>query len=115
MSKRKYHFIIPVDDEWNKPLEEGAFDVQTHLLHGLIHCNGFGHLVCELKGVLSTFVVERLWISGIVSAQLFMPGKSQWRICPRSMRWISDCFMELLMGAPGLVDGDIDSIMGALG
>lgn len=39
-------FIIPVDDEWNKPLEEGAFDVQTHLLHGLIHCNGFGHLVC---------------------------------------------------------------------
>ncbi|KZV49766.1 PHD finger protein MALE MEIOCYTE DEATH 1 [Dorcoceras hygrometricum] len=46
VSKRKYHFIIPVDDEWNKPLDEGAFDIQSHLLHGLIHCNGFGHLLC---------------------------------------------------------------------
>ncbi|KAL2241114.1 PHD finger protein MALE MEIOCYTE DEATH 1 [Sesamum indicum] len=46
VSKRKYHFIIPGHDEWNKPLNEGAFDLQTHLLHGLIHCNGFGHLIC---------------------------------------------------------------------
>lgn len=46
VSKRKYHMIIPVDDEWNKPLDEGVFDLQTHLLHGLIHCNGFGHLIC---------------------------------------------------------------------
>ncbi|KAI8536548.1 hypothetical protein RHMOL_Rhmol10G0265900 [Rhododendron molle] len=38
--------IIPVDDEWDKPLDEGVFDLQTHLLHGLIHCNGFGHLIC---------------------------------------------------------------------
>ncbi|KAK6913510.1 Zinc finger, PHD-finger [Dillenia turbinata] len=46
VSKRKYHLIIPVDDEWNEPLDDGAFDVQTHLLHGLVHCNGFGHLLC---------------------------------------------------------------------
>ncbi|XAR73574.1 hypothetical protein NMG60_11007585 [Bertholletia excelsa] len=46
ITKRKYHMIIPVDEEWNKPLEEGVFDLQTHLLHGLIHCNGFGHLIC---------------------------------------------------------------------
>ncbi|KAL7192685.1 hypothetical protein ACSBR2_024493 [Camellia fascicularis] len=46
VSKRKYHLIIPVDDEWNKPLDDGVFDLQTHLLHGLIHCNGFGHLLC---------------------------------------------------------------------
>ncbi|XP_073041272.1 LOW QUALITY PROTEIN: PHD finger protein MALE MEIOCYTE DEATH 1-like [Primulina eburnea] len=46
VSKRKYHFIIPVDDEWNKSLDEGAFDLQSHFLHGLIHCNGFGHLLC---------------------------------------------------------------------
>ncbi|KAA8547684.1 hypothetical protein F0562_004113 [Nyssa sinensis] len=46
VSKRKYHMIIPVDDEWNKPLGDGTFDLQTHLLHGLIHCNGFGHLLC---------------------------------------------------------------------
>lgn len=45
MSARKYHMIIPVDDEWTKPLDEGVFDLQTHLLHGLIHCNGFGHLI----------------------------------------------------------------------
>ncbi|KAK3039344.1 hypothetical protein RJ639_028744 [Escallonia herrerae] len=45
VSKRKYHFIIPMDDVWNKPLNAGVFDLQTHLLHGLIHCNGFGHLL----------------------------------------------------------------------
>ncbi|CAH8257143.1 unnamed protein product [Arabidopsis lyrata] len=46
VSKRKYHFIIPNDSEWSLPLEEDAFDFQTHALHGLIHCNGFGHLLC---------------------------------------------------------------------
>lgn len=33
-------------DEWNKPLDDDVMELQTHLLHGLIHCNGFGHLVC---------------------------------------------------------------------
>ncbi|KAE8021934.1 hypothetical protein FH972_007781 [Carpinus fangiana] len=46
LSKRKYHLIIPADDEWNKPLVDDVMDLQTHLLHGLIHCNGFGHLLC---------------------------------------------------------------------
>jgi len=46
VSKRKYHFIIPLDSEWNKPLSDDVFEVQTHLLYGLIHCNGFGHLLC---------------------------------------------------------------------
>ncbi|CAM8954704.1 unnamed protein product [Rhodiola kirilowii] len=46
VSKRKYHVIIPADREWNKPLNEDALDDQSHLLHGLIHCNGFGHLIC---------------------------------------------------------------------
>ncbi|KAG2312598.1 hypothetical protein Bca4012_027155 [Brassica carinata] len=46
VSKRKYHFIVPVDTEWNLPLEDDVFDLQTHLLHGLIHTNGFGHLIC---------------------------------------------------------------------
>lgn len=46
VSKRKYHMIIPVDSEWSQKLEDGVCDLQTHLLHGLIHCNGFGHLLC---------------------------------------------------------------------
>ncbi|XP_027177678.1 PHD finger protein MALE MEIOCYTE DEATH 1 [Coffea eugenioides] len=46
VSRRKYHLIIPVDGKWNKPLGRDAFDLETHLLHGLIHCNGFGHLLC---------------------------------------------------------------------
>ncbi|XP_015869864.3 PHD finger protein MALE MEIOCYTE DEATH 1 [Ziziphus jujuba] len=46
VSKRKYHLVIPTDTLWNKPLDDGVFDIQTHLLHGLIHANGFGHLVC---------------------------------------------------------------------
>lgn len=50
VSKRKYHMVIPVDTEWNKPLDDGVFDVQNHLLHGLIHSNGFGHLLC-LNGI----------------------------------------------------------------
>ncbi|XP_071740348.1 PHD finger protein MALE MEIOCYTE DEATH 1-like [Rutidosis leptorrhynchoides] len=46
VSKRKYHFIIPIDNDWNKPIEDGVLDLQTHILHGLIHSNGFGHLLC---------------------------------------------------------------------
>ncbi|XP_028784612.1 PHD finger protein MALE MEIOCYTE DEATH 1-like [Neltuma alba] len=43
VSKRRYHFIIAAD---NKPLNEGSLDNQSHLLHGMIHCNGYGHLLC---------------------------------------------------------------------
>ncbi|WCJ25171.1 RING/FYVE/PHD zinc finger superfamily protein [Euphorbia peplus] len=44
--KRKYHVIIPIDRDWNRRLDDGVLDLHTHLLHGLIHCNGFGHLLC---------------------------------------------------------------------
>ncbi|KFK41037.1 hypothetical protein AALP_AA2G077200 [Arabis alpina] len=50
VSKRKYHFIIPIDTEWNVPLDDDVFDLQNHLLHGVIHTNGFGHLIC-INGV----------------------------------------------------------------
>ncbi|XP_027333697.1 PHD finger protein MALE MEIOCYTE DEATH 1 [Abrus precatorius] len=46
VSKRRYHFIIPMDNGWHKPLGEGVLDNQSHLLHGVIHCNGYGHLLC---------------------------------------------------------------------
>ncbi|KAJ0098994.1 hypothetical protein Patl1_20932 [Pistacia atlantica] len=46
VSKRKYHVIIPNDYHWNKHLKDDVFRVHNHLLHGLIHCNGFGHLLC---------------------------------------------------------------------
>ncbi|KAL1215232.1 PHD finger protein MALE MEIOCYTE DEATH 1 [Cardamine amara subsp. amara] len=46
VSKRKHHFIIPIDAEWSMPLDDDVFDLQTHLLHGVIHSNGFGHLIC---------------------------------------------------------------------
>ncbi|KAK9090678.1 hypothetical protein Sjap_023855 [Stephania japonica] len=45
VSKRRYHFVIPADDQWDKPLDEGVFECSTHLLQGLIHGNGFGHLI----------------------------------------------------------------------
>ncbi|KAL3629065.1 hypothetical protein CASFOL_027126 [Castilleja foliolosa] len=60
VSKRKYHLIIPRNDDWNNPLDEGAFDLQTHLLHGLIHSNGYGHLIC---------------INGIEGGSKFICGK----------------------------------------
>ncbi|KAL2926078.1 PHD finger protein MALE MEIOCYTE DEATH 1 [Bienertia sinuspersici] len=45
-SGTKYHLIIPHESEWNKQLNSDVLELQTHLLHGLIHCNGFGHLLC---------------------------------------------------------------------
>ncbi|KAL1308275.1 hypothetical protein HN51_050209 [Arachis hypogaea] len=66
VSKRRYHFIIPMDNWWNKPLPEDAIDNQDHLLHGVIHCNGYGHLVCinGIEGgskVLSGREIMDLW------------------------------------------------------
>ncbi|CAI9110381.1 OLC1v1010390C1 [Oldenlandia corymbosa var. corymbosa] len=46
VSNRKYHFIIPSYEEWNKPPSSDVLDLDSHLLHGSIHCNGFGHLLC---------------------------------------------------------------------
>lgn len=46
MSRRRYHLIIPKDGCWSRPLEERDLDEPNHLLHGLIHGNGFGHLIC---------------------------------------------------------------------
>ncbi|CDP05546.1 unnamed protein product [Coffea canephora] len=50
VSKRKYHLIIPEVDYWKKPLKDNFLDVRTHILYGLIHCNGYGHLIC-INGV----------------------------------------------------------------
>ncbi|KAL8141952.1 hypothetical protein V2J09_014984 [Rumex salicifolius] len=50
VSRKRYHFIIPADDNWKKPLNEEVLDIQNHLLHGMVHSNGFGHLLC-INGV----------------------------------------------------------------
>ncbi|KAM5561659.1 PHD finger protein MALE MEIOCYTE DEATH 1-like [Rosa sericea] len=52
VSKRKYHMIIPKDDCWTKPLDDSVLEDTKHLLHGMIHCDGIGHLLCinGLKG-----------------------------------------------------------------
>jgi hypothetical protein len=51
-------------------------DLQTHLLHGLIHCNGFGHL---------------LYINGIAGGSKHLRGKELmdlWdRICTKLRTW----------------------------
>ncbi|KAF8010046.1 hypothetical protein BT93_J0881 [Corymbia citriodora subsp. variegata] len=46
MSRWRYHLIIPKVGCWSRALEEGDLDAPNHLLHGLIHGNGFGHLIC---------------------------------------------------------------------
>jgi len=46
VSKRRYHFIIPREGERAKPMSGDILELDTHLLHGMIHCNGFGHLLC---------------------------------------------------------------------
>ncbi|ESW13928.1 hypothetical protein PHAVU_008G238400 [Phaseolus vulgaris] len=66
VSKRRYHFIIPMDSGWHKPLDEESIENQRHLLHGVIHCNGYGHLLCVngIEGgskVLSGREIMDLW------------------------------------------------------
>ncbi|KAG5052914.1 hypothetical protein JHK87_005112 [Glycine soja] len=66
VSKRRYHFIIPMDNGWHKPLDEDSIDNEKHLLHGVIHCNGYGHLLCvngieEGSKVLSGREIMDLW------------------------------------------------------
>lgn len=85
--------MIPTDDEWNKLLDDDVMELQTHLLHSLIHSNGFGHLVC---------------INGIEGGSKYL---SMWQI---QGQWILDCFMAFLMGTLGLVGGATDSAVEAL-
>ncbi|PKI71253.1 hypothetical protein CRG98_008353 [Punica granatum] len=46
VSKRRYHLIVPPECEWTEPMGDNMLELNTHLLHGMIHCNGFGHLLC---------------------------------------------------------------------
>ncbi|KAJ0076466.1 hypothetical protein Patl1_34654 [Pistacia atlantica] len=47
VSERQYHVIILHDNDWNnKHLKDDDIQKQNHFLHGLIHRNGFGHLLC---------------------------------------------------------------------
>lgn len=50
VSKRRYHLLIPANENWEKPLGSDSFEIDTHVLHGLIHCNGYGHLL-SINGV----------------------------------------------------------------
>ncbi|CAN0870527.1 PHD finger protein At2g01810 [Linum grandiflorum] len=43
--QKKYHIIISSHGGWNRQLEEEALNLQTHVLHGLIHCNRYIHLL----------------------------------------------------------------------
>ncbi|KAL3644740.1 hypothetical protein CASFOL_009920 [Castilleja foliolosa] len=43
--KRRYRFIIPVKQNRNMPLDEDFAEIHSNNLHGLIHCNGYGHLI----------------------------------------------------------------------
>lgn len=55
-----------MDNGWHKPLDEDSIDNEKHLLHGVIHCNGYGHLLCvngieEGSKVLSGREIMDLW------------------------------------------------------
>nr|XP_016459026.1 PREDICTED: PHD finger protein At2g01810-like [Nicotiana tabacum] len=52
VSNRRYHLVIPANENWEKPLGSDSFEISTHVLHGLIHCNGYGHLVSINNGVV---------------------------------------------------------------
>ncbi|CAM8946102.1 unnamed protein product [Rhodiola kirilowii] len=50
VSKRRYHLIVPEVGGWGECLKNGALSEGQHLLHGMIHCNGFGHLL-SMNGI----------------------------------------------------------------
>ncbi|KAK4350259.1 hypothetical protein RND71_029572 [Anisodus tanguticus] len=50
VSKRRYHLLIPANENWEKTLGSDSFEIDTNVLHGLIHCNGYGHLL-SINGV----------------------------------------------------------------
>ncbi|TVU45355.1 hypothetical protein EJB05_04868, partial [Eragrostis curvula] len=67
VSKRKFHFIIPKTVDWDHPsVANTLLRRSDHLLHGLIHSNGFGHLV-TIRGrdggstVLSGCQIMDIW------------------------------------------------------
>lgn len=66
VSKRRYHMIVPDEGSWGKCLREDALNVGQHLLHGMIHCNGFGHLL-SMNGVENS----RAFLSGDEIMELF--------------------------------------------
>ncbi|KAJ9557425.1 hypothetical protein OSB04_012039 [Centaurea solstitialis] len=45
LTNRSYHFIVHNDARWVHPLEQRALDIKTHILHGLIHSDGFGQIL----------------------------------------------------------------------
>uniref|UniRef100_A0A2P2JZ12 Uncharacterized protein n=1 Tax=Rhizophora mucronata TaxID=61149 RepID=A0A2P2JZ12_RHIMU len=49
VSKRSYHMIIPEGEEWKKHRWKLSLELEEHLFHAVIHCNGFGHLLCINK------------------------------------------------------------------
>ncbi|XP_050223163.1 PHD finger protein MALE MEIOCYTE DEATH 1-like [Mercurialis annua] len=69
--KSKYHVIIPMDGEWNNQLKGGVLDVRTHILHGMIHSNGYGHLIC---------------INGIEGGSKFISGRETMDLWDRFCR-----------------------------
>ncbi|KAJ0007026.1 hypothetical protein Pint_30243 [Pistacia integerrima] len=61
VSERQYHVIILHDNDWNnKYLKDDDIQKQNHFLHGLIHRNGFGHLLCinGIEGGSKKIIVE---------------------------------------------------------
>ncbi|KAM0986939.1 hypothetical protein ACFX13_011346 [Malus domestica] len=45
LCNRSYHVIILSEEDWNKPLQNGVLDLQNHIMYGLIHSDGYGHLL----------------------------------------------------------------------
>ncbi|XP_047307344.1 PHD finger protein MALE STERILITY 1 [Impatiens glandulifera] len=46
---KKYHFLVPCKDSYGAGDSKGKFnliELNGHILHGIFHSNGFGHLLC---------------------------------------------------------------------
>lgn len=95
-----------------KQLDDGVFDDQAHILYGLIHSNGFGHLISinGIEGGLK-YLCGRDGSLG----SYFELGKSLLKMYPGSIWWICLCCMGFLMGIRGLAGGLTSLAMEALG
>ncbi|CAN6727625.1 unnamed protein product [Malus baccata var. baccata] len=64
LGNRSCHVIIPPEEGWNNPIQNGVLDLQNHIMYGLIHSDGYDHLLGIRVRALLILVALRLWTCG---------------------------------------------------
>ncbi|KAL4577044.1 hypothetical protein LXL04_013145 [Taraxacum kok-saghyz] len=63
LSQECFHFVIASPDKWGRPTDLDILESKSHVLHGIIHSNGNGHLLSMKSGDDGVGISElkKLW------------------------------------------------------